>query len=484
MTDLDTWRPEDDDAVRAALTSLRTDVEATPLPDPRFVRARGDRRRRSRVLVAVAGAAAAVVAFAAVGFAGLGRDSAQETRPATSSTSRPTSTSPTSGDALAPALLDEPGALPLAAEWATVFDIRSSVQVTAEPGQEGNDCQTSEPSTSVQSEGVRGEQSGFQGLQRRYVTGSASESAAAAQRMATGIENCVAPLDPTEVDAPGGARVWSYTTPGAGSGWIVVAHAGRQLAWLQVVEPDHEKTAYTAGQVRALTTVALERLRRYGNGSGSSRSGSPRSGSSRSGSSSTSAAGSGGHAPSSPTPSAVDERMNVVGTSPAPPASLFVAASQWSSTALTGGTRTQSGPLEYTGEPQMFTCDPDTRSGGEFGFVGVTNVATGHFIGRQRVRQLATAEKADAYLSRLESALSGGCTFPNGTVTATAGDTEGTYELTTSFSRGNAPDIRTFVGVSTQETTGAVSTLVVTEIEHPDRGLTEMARLLALARQK
>lgn len=72
----DTWSPEDEAFLRGALLSLRADVDAEPLPQPAFVRARGDATRRRRVLGLTAGVAAAVVIVGALGFRGLADDRA------------------------------------------------------------------------------------------------------------------------------------------------------------------------------------------------------------------------------------------------------------------------------------------------------------------------------------------------------------------------------------------------------------------------
>lgn len=96
MDDLRTpgsWSPEDDAFLRGALLTLRTDVEAAPLPHPEQVRARGDSLRRRRAIAYTAAVAAAAIIVAALGFRGLGReDAAPPPLPATQS---PTPTSPT-----------------------------------------------------------------------------------------------------------------------------------------------------------------------------------------------------------------------------------------------------------------------------------------------------------------------------------------------------------------------------------------------------
>ena len=98
MTDQDRWTPADDDARRAALMSLRADVEGTPPPDVRFVKARGDARRHRRRTV---GAAAAAVAVVALGYGGWhqAETDASTLRPAApaASVGAPTTSTPTDG---------------------------------------------------------------------------------------------------------------------------------------------------------------------------------------------------------------------------------------------------------------------------------------------------------------------------------------------------------------------------------------------------
>lgn len=97
----DTWSPEDDAFIRGALISLRADVDARRLPEPSFVRARGDATRRRRMVVVAAAVAAAAVIVGAVGFRGLAdEDAAPPPLPATPTptlaTNTPTTTtSPT-----------------------------------------------------------------------------------------------------------------------------------------------------------------------------------------------------------------------------------------------------------------------------------------------------------------------------------------------------------------------------------------------------
>lgn len=73
------WTQEEDDRLRAALGSLRQDVDAGGLPDVRFVMRRAGRARQ-RAIVGVAAGAAAVVGLSWFGFQAM--DDAPSTAPA------------------------------------------------------------------------------------------------------------------------------------------------------------------------------------------------------------------------------------------------------------------------------------------------------------------------------------------------------------------------------------------------------------------
>ncbi|HET7305070.1 MAG TPA: hypothetical protein VFJ12_11055 [Segeticoccus sp.] len=88
------WTPADDEALRAQLALLRREVDDQPLPDVRFVKARGRRRHRRLVAGAAAVAAAAVVAVGYVGVRGLLPDD-HALVPAHPSVSAPRAVSPT-----------------------------------------------------------------------------------------------------------------------------------------------------------------------------------------------------------------------------------------------------------------------------------------------------------------------------------------------------------------------------------------------------
>jgi hypothetical protein len=185
--------------------------------------------------------------------------------------------------------------------------------------------------------------------------------------------------------------------------------------------------------------------------------------------------------------------MTVTGPAALPPSTLFVASSQWASKGLTGGTRTNDGPGALEGSTAVVSCETTEQQAGIGGRVGVVSIRTGSgtasYLGRQRVQLDDATEpaiQADYVSARLAEAadLYGkGCKGSNYTVKSTKGPTEGTFRLDTVFNDGS-PSLSEWVGVTAQQTPGAVSTLVLTKVADPKQGFAELDRLLALARQK
>ena len=89
MDEQELWTPADDESIRRALGSLRWEIDALPLADVRFVKARGNSRRRRAFLVGAAVTAAAV-AVGVLGFNALGRNQALDLSPAAPSTTAAT----------------------------------------------------------------------------------------------------------------------------------------------------------------------------------------------------------------------------------------------------------------------------------------------------------------------------------------------------------------------------------------------------------
>jgi len=624
MAEHEDWTAADDAVVRRAMATLRADVEATPLADVRFVKARGRARRRQRLLTWGAAAAAAVVVAGVAGYAALGTDRTPAPLPPQSSSTttatptpayaalptladwrsdmgieakavtqvatpptvlcgvplpsgfvdgysvgsdashpsgfalhfRPTGTTGTQaaaalaeavekcrspytvlphyrdpfgaawvtsslgsgyvgivstkdatavllytdpklkadplmagfgdllntaqkrleadGSSASGSTLDQPGALPLVGEWKQTLGLTGAVGLKPVKPFGPVECLSSEPGTKVQQEQITTDGMQFEGGQVRFAIGAGQDVATAAEGITNDIAGCQAgpSFKVTAVQVNGFPKLFSYTAGDAGAGWFAVVVGVSDVAVLQVVDPSHARSVFTKGQVGELAKTATGRLKRYGTGT----DGTPTT--------------------SSPTingPKAIDEKMPVTGPGTLPSWKLFVAASQWRSAVLTGGTRTTAGPGALEGSTAIAQCETDKQQAGIGGSVGVVSVRAGSgsakYIGRQRVQVDQSTDPAtqqgyvDARLGEAKALFGKGCSFANGTVKATPGPSAGTWRLDTVFNDGS-PTLSEWVGVTAQQTPGAVTTVVISRAADPKQGFAELDRLLNLARQK
>jgi hypothetical protein len=469
MAERDDWTAADDASLRAALSSLRADVEAAPLPDVRFVKARGMARRRRRFLTVGAAAAAALVVAGTVGYTQLGGDPVLKPVPADRSGTTTAAPSPTTTSSL-----DQPGALPLLQEWTKALDLKGTARLTPVKPFEAVECLDAEPGTKVQQEGITLDAGGPSGGQVRFRLGKGTDPQTAASGVANDVSDCQVGPDfrITALDDTNAGSFYSYRAGAAGTGWLMVIQGPHDVAVLQITDPTPTTSQFTVAQVTALGEIAKERLARYGTGATSP---TPTSTTSPSG------------------PKAVDEDMTVTGPGPVPSSRLFVAATQWASPGLTGGARTSDGPGALEGSTAVVSCETDQQQSAIGGQVGVVSIRTGTgttgYLGRQRV-QLDDATDTtvretyvSARLAEAKALYAKGCDGANYTVRSTPGPTDGTFRLDTVFTDGS-PTLSEWVGVTSQRTPGAVSTVVITRASHPDQGFAELDRLLALARQK
>jgi hypothetical protein len=475
MPDIDTWTPADDALVRSALASLRAETDTLPLADPRVIRARGAGRRRRTRLGWAAGAAAAVVVAATVGYAALGRDGARPVPPAvtTATAPAPTSTGPEG-------LLATASPLPLGAEWQRALGLAAAPVVQPQPAYEGNLCQTPEPGSRRETQRVVGRaaqpDATLLGVQTRYSFVSDAAARAGMTTLAQGIASCTAPVSPRERTTSSAAahqRIWSYTKDGA-TGWLALAQYGTSVAWLEVSADAPEAAAVDQADMATIAGIAYQRLRLYGAPA------TPKPGI------------------TTPPPRAVDEDMPVTGPQPALSSSLFVAATQWASPVLTGGQRAYAGPGDPEGSSTVVQCETDQKmtTAGRYGIVSVrSGPGDANYIGKQRVRLFEGADAVDEVTTerqRVDDIVMAGCGVPGGsTTTATRGPTAGTYLLTTVTGTDASGTLFQWVGVSTMATPGAISTIAFHGTSDgqgftgtPAQGFAELDRLLALARQK
>ena len=473
MADRDDWTADDDDRLRAALTSLRTDVEAAPLPDVRFVKARGTARRRQRMLTWTAAAAVAAVVVGTVGYSQLSSDRpGHQTPPAGRAGTTSAAPSPTTADSL-----DIPALLPIASEWQRSLGLPAG-SLTVTPVTKGGGVECGDAlGKPTRQESVVQANSPVSGAATFWRFEGPADRQDQVKALERGVAKCQAgPGFKVTPALDADVSVYSYSTPDAGSGWFAVASGGAGAALLQLVDPafnDVSLGGFTEDEMAALARIAAKRLGRYATAPATP-------------SSSKSAQATDGA-------KAIDEKMPVTGPGSVPSWKLFVAASQWSSEALTGGARTNAGPGALEGSTAIASCESDEQQAGIGGQVGVVSVRTGtgtaSYLGHQRVQlDEATApavQKAyvTARLTEAKALYAKGCTLGNGTVKSTKGPTEGTYRLDTVFGDGT-PTLSQWVGVTAQKTPGAVSTIVLTRVTDRDQGFAELDRLLALARQK
>ncbi len=476
MAEHEDWTADDDAQLRSAFATLREDVDAVPLSEVRFVRARGVRRRRQRALTLTAAGAAAAVVVGTVGYSQLGRDSTLPLVPATQATGSVPTTQPTGGTTADP--LARPGALPLVTDWTSALGLTGTARLTPVKPFEAVECLDTEPGDKVQQEGLTLDAGGPSGGQVRFALAPGTDVRTAASGVADDISDCA--LAPgfrvdglVETDA---GSLYSYTAGAAGSGWFAIVSGQRDLAVLQVVDPDHATPVFTRKQVESLATTAQQRLARYGTG----------------------AVGGPTSAPVATT--AVDEQMPVTGPAPVPSSELFVAASQWTSPLFARGATAYAGkadPQDTTGDIGVF-CETSEYLAGIGGRLGEVEIRAGsgdaNVVGHQRVRvdesagASAASDAVGAQVREAQALLAQGCTEQDGRVTVTRGPGAGTFLMTKQVSGGTA---YRWVGVTALATQGAWTTVVFHGTSdgqgfggRADQGFAELDRLLSLARQK
>ena len=256
MDEQELWTPADDETIRHALDTLRWEIDALPLADVRFVKARGKARRRRAFVV---GAAATAAAVAVVGFNALGRHQALDLSPAAPSTTTPTSTATNSP---APFLLGGP--LPVLAEWQRALGTivaGDPVQVAQiadlSPG-EGifADCPVASPGEPLQTSVVQASPP-VHANQGVYYALSADAGNTAAAVAVRELVNCQVMKVKVEADASW-PKVFSSHTATSYT-WYVVAHQAA-LTSLITVNTLGSGPRLPLEQVQVLASIAQQRL--------------------------------------------------------------------------------------------------------------------------------------------------------------------------------------------------------------------------------
>ena len=273
MTDLDQWTQAHDESVRDALDLLRIDVESLPLADVRFVKARGNARRRRVMVVGVASAAAAVVLIGFVASNTVGSNQGLVPRPAGSNTSVTNAPSPTTVAA---------GPLLVAAEWQRALGYTETVKLGEMRSGEGVDTCVSAPGTQIAiSYAALANPHGYgdlYGVQGTYRAGSSEAGDTAAAKAASQIVSCREPAPGSgykaEPDAAWPKVFRRAPNPKSAPGvWFIVAHQGALISLLSVGDPTalHPVTdpGFSLAQIQALALAAQQRLVQLDEGSSS-----------------------------------------------------------------------------------------------------------------------------------------------------------------------------------------------------------------------
>jgi hypothetical protein len=477
MAEHDDWTAADDAGLRAALASLRTDVEAVPLPDVRFVKARGMARRRRRFLAVGAAAAVAAIVAGTVGYDVLRPDGNVVHLPAARTSTTSAAPSPTT----TPSSLDQPGALPLLQEWVKTLGLEGDARMTTQDPKSGDyrsfECLTIVPEGQKLRQEITLDAGGFQGGQAQFAVSTGQKPATVARGLTNAISQCQQGPDfhVNRLDETDAGSLYSYTAGDAGSGWFVVVTGDSDVALLQVTDPTRAKSRYTLAQVTALAEVAQQRLALYGTGATALPTAFPTG---------------------STSPTGATEKMTVAGPDPVPPASLFVPPSSWKNPLFANGAATTSGPGALEGSTAIVACEDDTQQAGIAGRVGVVSIRIGtgtqSYIGNQRVRVFDDVDASSlvtADLARTDDLVMKGCQTPGGARTTTqAGPTQGTYLLTT---RTGDQTLRQWVGITPMRTAGGVTTITFHSADAgpgftgtDDQGFALLDGLLHLARAR
>ncbi|MEI2777393.1 MAG: hypothetical protein V9G19_15735 [Tetrasphaera sp.] len=458
--DRDDWSPEEDDLVRAALLSLREDVDDLPLAAPAAIKARGSKRRRTVWLASAAGLAAAGLAVAAVGLSGIlqpdqrasdpASDSAtslsRTSSPMPSTTGSPSSTRTWSTEEFQEMIAESKVLLPRDVEWQAALQLGRAPTVASGTVPELLCAMPVGAGMAVDAQDVAaaGAPSSFATqVVFRYASDTAAQDAAAA--MTAEVRNCQTPR-PTTLTQQSTDRysehpaIWSFTDTDGNEGWLTVTQRGRDVVYVEMWHTaSGDGMTATLDQFARLTNVVENRLERYGAGV------------------------------SLPTGDATDTPdRHLAGPADMPQAHLFLDPRAFTSRFLTGDATAEAGPGAWEGSPVITEgCDADTSGEGTFALMRVKRQGVdASYFATQRVREVFFGDgdaKAlvDAEIKRLTDGFTG-CTVRNGqtTTTSTAGPAAGQFQLVTTFDDNSAP-ITEFVAVSATGTPGYVSTIVL-----------------------
>lgn len=453
MTDDHRWDPEEEELVRRALTSLREDVDAHPLPGPESVRATGTElgiisSRRHRVVGVLAGAAAAAVVAAGAGF--LTWNSSDVAPPASSSTFAGTSSSTPE-----PVAVSEGLVVLGAREWSGALGRTVASTATTE-GLDGP-CLSPDPDATWEHRVARlgdGEVAA-----RQWVGTDEEDPQRLRDSVDEAVDSCTDSLSLEQVDSgrlgDGDYRLWQASPDDGPDQWWLEVRRGNHLSFITVIEdgPVHSPKDLRRLGLGVLGEVDLAGVSREPTPSDTSsgkssptRTPDPTSTTTPSSPSPTSTeeppvmaaprptksdsspsappsgppSGSGEDAgPTTPPSAAAEPDQGTSGTSTQDPdegghpqvggvaASHYVPAERWASRALTGDEPSFQGPVEMEGRSYLSMCT-SADSGDRIDAIGIrSGEGDMNYFGRQYV--LLTDDASDRYTELLDG-LASGCT--------------------------------------------------------------------------
>jgi hypothetical protein len=257
MDEEELWTPADDENIRSVLDTLRQETQALPLADVRFIKARGNSRRR-RSFVMGAAATAATVAVGVAGFNAFGSDQAPDMSPAAPSVSAPNTTATaTPADPALPTDM-----LPTSPDWRRALKITGTLVIP--DSRLGEDifsqyCPVPPPGKPLKTSAVKAPPNGPDSAQAVYAASSADAGNAAAAATVSALVGCQAQKVTVEAGDTWPKVFSSHSA--YNHTWYVVAHQGYQTTLIVVNNIDGSATPIRPlAQVQALALIAQQRL--------------------------------------------------------------------------------------------------------------------------------------------------------------------------------------------------------------------------------
>ncbi len=470
------WGPRDDEVVRAALMSLMDDVSAHPLPEPESVRARAEgrgdlvdldlERRRRRSFTRLAGAAAAL---AIASGAGLYVANQSPDRPVASSTTDASTSAAASGRSAGATRLT----MLEAADWQALLGEPIERTVAAPPAlpscfEAGTDALwTASTARDSSGEPVAGQ----------WIGRPEGDSAPLQDATATALEcpdHEVTEQAAGALDDTARFRAWRAVPADGEVRWWLEVTDGQALSFVDF--PQAGDRAWTETDLRTIARAVLGEIELEPTPTASTSASSTSSPATTSESTTT---GSTGPATSGSTSDPTASSPSSPSTEPTLPVDgtvgpeYFVPVEAWSSSALTGGAPTTTGPLDLEGSPPYIQACVT----GEAQAVSALGVRSGpgddNYFGRQYVMRLSQSDAERAHRELLTGYGNGSCPGPAIGGTATA--------LSSNVFRISQGDFTYYVAIA-RLSSGGVTALHLAEAKTAPEPLTDSVALSELTR--